>query len=207
MKFYSAARFLGLTLAAVPFLLPSSARAQADFSAQRPANVLVFGGYSYTMPDYNSGHNNGVTFGADYNRSFGSRVVPGLEARVNLNSGPYVNEHTYLVGPRAQVKYRRYHPYADFLVGLGTIHYPNYDLGRYVDDSGFTYAAGAGVDVDLVRHFALRADYHFESWNLGQNVTIKPDGSNFTLSPRTLMVGVTYRIPFRSWTDQKHESR
>ncbi len=59
------------------------------------------------------------------------------------------------------MKYRRFRPYADFLVGVGTITYPNYVVGQIVNDSGFTYSTGAGLEYALVKNFALRADYHF----------------------------------------------
>jgi opacity protein-like surface antigen len=197
---------LGFVLGSIGFT--GSAKAQANFTAQRPADITVFGGYGHTTPDYDAGHDNGVTLGAEYNRSFGWRVIPGLEVRANLNSGPAVTENSYVFGPRAHMNFHRFHPYADFLVGLGRATYPEYFLNgvAQVQDTGLVYTYGGGVDYDLVKGFALRADYQGSSWNLGKNLVAKPDGSNFTLSPTTVTIGVSYRIPFKNWTGQKHES-
>jgi len=183
--------------------MDSFARAQADYTLHRPADLLVFGGYGYTKPDFDTPHNNGFTFGADYDRSFGWRVVPGLELRGNLNTGQFSTEQSFLVGPRAHVNVAgRFHPYGYFLAGAGVITYPEY--GSPVHDGGRVFSAGGGVDVDVAHNFMFRADFQYEGWNMGKNSYTKPNGEDFTITPSTVTVGVTYRIPFKRWLDARH---
>lgn len=196
-----------LTLAALP---ASRAFAQADYTAARPAELLVFGGYTHVNPDYGPTNNNGVVFGVDYLHSFGWLITPGLEFRANINNGANVSQHTYTVGLRAGADYRRrFHFYGDFLIGPGFTRYPIYTDGvrEIVPDGGRVYSLGGGADIDLTDNFLFKADFQVQEWNLGPNSATNPDGGDFTLSPTALTLGVSYRIPFKPWVSHKYEPR
>lgn len=199
-------RFFTLgSLAALLLLLvlPSPrASAQAYATAEKKADIFVFGGFSDTSPDYGPTWNKGATVGVDYTRYLKWSYVPSLELRATFGNGSTVNEHTYMGGLRVHKRiFRRFAPYADALFGLGTITYPERGSGGtiiHVDDSGFAYSLGGGVDIGLVHNFMLKADFQQQFWNLGENTVEVPSGANFTLSPKVLTIGVSYRIPFHS---------
>ena len=187
--------------------LTHTAQAQAEMTAQRPADLQAFVSYGVTLPDYaRTSHSFGLTAGAHYDRSFGSRFIPGLELRASSNSGSVITEHAYLFGPRVHTELRRrYHPYADFLVGAGSLKH--LEDGTMVPDGGFVYDVGLGMDIDLVHNVMFKEDFQLQSWNLGPNSYTNPNGGDFKISPMVLTFGVSYRIPFRQWTDQAHVSR
>jgi len=172
------------------FLYSPAVHAQAGSTASKLMDFSVFGGYTYLKPDYGPGHNNAVTFGADFTRYFRFPIKPSLEGRVSFQHGPTVNENTYLVGVRGEMPYGRFHPYGDFLIGVGDIHY-NFVVNAgnptaYRDDNSVAKVAGGGIDVDLLRGFQLKADYQYQFWYLG---------TNDTLTPSTMTLGVVYRLP------------
>lgn len=189
---------------------PRIAQGQATATAQRSAGIFVFAGYNRTTPDYGTPANNGITFGADYTRHFRFSFVPALEFRANLTNGPQVKENSFLGGLRVHHTLRtRFNAYGDFLAGVGHITYPTYfpSAGRYEDlnDSGRVFSVGGGVDIGLTPHFMAKIDYQHQDWNLGANSHTMPNGGDFVLTPSVWTFGVVYRIPFRPWTDARHE--
>jgi opacity protein-like surface antigen len=186
----SAAALAAALLAAATFA--PAAVAQAVNTASKTMDISIFGGYDYLKPDYGPSHNNGVTVGANFTRYFRFPIKPSLETRFSFNNGSTVNENTYLAGVRGQMEFGRFHPYADFLLGDGTIHY-NFvvNLGNptaYRNDNSLVKSPGVGIDVDLLRNFQVKADYQYQFWYLGKNDS---------LSPSAITVGVAYRIPFK----------
>ena len=106
---------------------------------------------------------------------------------LEVGNGMTVNERSYLAGLRVQADIRqRVHPYVDFLVGPGNIHF-NFPNNGYTGDNSIVYSYGGGVDFDLVNHFAAKVDWQGQHWNTG---------SNSTLTPSLLLFGFSYRLPF-----------
>lgn len=180
------------SLAAVPSLLPTTLRAQALPTATRSADISVFAGFLTDTPDYGPYRNNGVSAGVDYTRYIRLPIEPSIELRTNIADGKTVNERTYLFGPRVALRLpqrslRRFHPYADLLVGIGDIHF-NFNNNGYLGDNSTVYSYGGGVDIDLVRHFQARFDFNGQHWKTGRNVTY---------TPNLILFGVVYHIPFR----------
>ncbi len=158
-------------------------------AASKTVDFSAFGGFVHDIPDYGPYGNNGVTFGVDITRYFHFPVQPSLEARVNVATGKTVRENTYLFGIRAQGSVlRRYHPYADLLVGPGTIHFQTPPAPGYTGDNSTVWSYGGGLDVDFLTNFQAKIDFQYQSWNLG---------TNYTLSPSLTVIGIGYRIPFR----------
>jgi hypothetical protein len=166
----------------------AGAHGQAMSTASKTMDISAFGGFLNVNPDYGRPRNDGVAAGVDVTRYFGWKVDPSLEFRFNDSSGPYITERSYLVGVRLQSDLRRFHPYADFLAGVGSIHFVKPLDPTYTHDSSPVYSYGGGVDIDLVRHFQAKVDYQ------GQTMSFDP---YFSLAPRPLVIVIAYRIPFR----------
>jgi hypothetical protein len=179
-------------LAAALSLAHASASAQALPTASRSAAISVFGGYLGDLPDYGPYRNNGFSAGVDYTRFFHFPIEPSFELRANIADGKTVNERTYLLGGRAAYRFRqpslrRLHPYADFLIGIGDIHF-NFNNGGYLGDNSIVPSFGGGADYEIARHFSAKIDFQAQHWKTGNNVTY---------SPSLTIIGVVYTIPFR----------
>ncbi|HVG27271.1 MAG TPA: outer membrane beta-barrel protein [Acidobacteriaceae bacterium] len=175
-------------LAALSFSAPRSLHGQALPIATRTADISVFGGFATGLPDYGPYRNNGGSFGVNFTRYLHLPVAPSIEARANFLNGKTVNERTYLFGVRAQGDlFTRLHPYANFLIGPGDIHFNFFNNG-YVGDNSTVYSIGGGADYDIARHWQAKVDFQYQHWKTGNNVTYTP-----TLT----VIGVAYRIPFR----------
>ena len=179
--------------------------AQALVTASKAAEITAFGGYMYSNPDYGFNSYKGFVGGANFTMFRHWWVDPSIEARFDYTAGTGISEHAFLVGPRAQKDYGRFHPYIDFLVGEGHISYnppPSFSPNDH-GDGGINLTYGGGADIDVVRNFSLKVDFQQQNWNLGTNIPFQPDGSNYTLTPRTLSVGVTYHFPFSGLNHQR----
>jgi opacity protein-like surface antigen len=180
-------------------------KAQALATAQRGAEITAFGGYMLSDPDYGYRSYNGEMFGANFTVFKHWFVDPSIEVRYDHTSNAIISEHAFLGGPRVQKDYGRFHPYADFLIGIGTIDYNPAPLFSPNDhkDSGRNFSIGGGVDYDVTRNFSAKVDFQQQNWNLGPNPPFQATG-NYTLSPRTLTFGVTYHIPFSGLRKQQY---
>jgi hypothetical protein len=182
---------------------PSSATAQALPVADKASDISVFAGVGHVDPDYGKIANDGITAGVDFTRYFRRLPVdPSIEVRGTYVDSLQVTEKAVMGGLRLTGNLRRFHPYGDFLVGGAEITFHPDPLPGYTGDRGRIYSLGGGVDIDLFHNVALMADYQHQSWNLGKNIAVHPDGSNFTLSPTWIVVGLHYTIPFRTHNRQ-----
>jgi hypothetical protein len=184
----------GFALTVLALSSERTCAAQAIPDSYKSADISAFLGYEYADPAYGPDKNNGEGFGLNYTRYFPIPVAPSIEARVNLTNGTDVKERTYLIGLQAKARFLgRYHPYADFLVGTGTIHFNTRATG-YIGDNSTIYNYGGGIDIELIHHLALRADIQRQSWSIG---------SAAGFSPTIVLIGVHYTIPFREYKDQR----
>ncbi len=181
---------LGLALAAPP----PPAAAQARRTADKSADVSVFGGFEYAHPDYRPGSNTGGAFGLDFTRYIQRLpIAPSLELRANFNYGSIANERSYVFGLCVMAPFGRLRPYGDFLVGPGTIHFPH-SIG-YTGDNSVVYNYGGGVDLGLSPNFALKLDLQGQRWNTG----------TYAFQPVLGLVGLTYTIPFRPYVGHRRQ--
>jgi hypothetical protein len=170
--------------------------AQGRETASRPADISVFGAYSNSYTDFGKPRDNGASFGADYTRFFARLpIAPSIEIRANILNGPVVNEDSYVGGLRATLPLHKFRPYADALLGLGTIHYAVPLTPSYSGDTSTVYCFGAGIDTRVAANFDVKLDAQYQSWNFGN---FGPGGTAFTLTPTIFTVGVVYHIPFGS---------
>lgn len=178
--------------------------AQAVSTASRSTDIAVFGGYAGAKTDYGVHKDQGAAAGLDFSHYFRHfPIVPSLEARANLVHGPFINQKTYLVGGRAGLPLRHLTPYADFLIGLGTLHFQSPPSPGYTGDRSSVRSYGAGIDIDLVHNFQLKIDAQYQSWNLGPIDENDPQKGYFTLTPIVGIVGLEYHIPFRTRSRQQ----
>jgi hypothetical protein len=177
---------------------PERVHAQSMPAESKGMELSAFAGFVAVHPDYYTANNTGAAAGLAFTRFFERLPVdPSLELRGTYASGPAVTERTVSGGLRVSKRFRRYHPYVDLLVGVGSIVYATDPAPFEHEDRGLEYTFGGGIDIDIIRNFRARIDIQRQSWNLGQNNTLKPQGGDYTLSPTAFLIGVTYVIPFR----------
>ncbi len=187
-----------ITFAVTPLLLtPHQLSAQAAPAAERNGELSANFAYSLVSPKWNgiSETNNGLTVGLDYGHYVRRLpVIPSFAFRAKFAPGNTVGERTVGGGPRFERPFGSFRVYGNFFVSSGVITFthPVIDVRgkRYATDDSIVYSAGGGVDVDLTRTWALRADYQHEWWSIGIN-------QNFT--PQAVSLGVVYRLPYRTF--------
>ncbi|QHN02685.1 hypothetical protein FTO74_04350 [Granulicella sp. WH15] len=168
----------------------SRAQAQALPTATRNSGVDVFftGGHGDT--DYGT---TGTAFSVGGDVALFGRPRFGLqtaiEARLIDMPSDYIGTKDFAGGIRVgrPLHFHRITPYADFLIGYGTISFPGLRHPGYTHDNSVTYNFGGGVDVPVFGPFAAKVDYQEESWKLG-------DASS-RLTPSAFTVGVVYTLP------------
>lgn len=172
------------------------AYSQAEATATQKFRIDAFGMLSYVRPDFGGALKNaGGTVGADVSMPGFGRWEPGLEFRALGSGGRVSNQYLYSGGPRLTGTYGRFMPYADLLIGYGTIKYNRPDVFNgvpYTQDNSLVYAYGGGLDYVVARHWALRADVLAQRWKVGQN--------DAAFHPLAMSVGVRYRFHFHSKT-------
>ena len=97
---------------------------------------------------------------------------------------------TALGGPMYQ--FRRHHsrirPYVKYLMGIGSIDFPN---GTYYShDTRAVFAPGGGVDVRFWNSFSVRGEYEYQYWHQLFGV--------HDLNPNGYTIGAVYDFGLRS---------
>ena len=128
--------------------------------AQDAPKAEIFGGYQYL-------HANSGVSGVDgfnlngwnaslsgyFNKNFG--VTGDFSGSYGSPFGVSVKFYTYTFGPVVRFpNHSKITPFAHALFGGG--HISGSALGTSVSDSGFTWAAGGGLDANLSSNFAIR---------------------------------------------------
>ncbi len=173
-------------------------QAQAIATASKSAEISAFGGYMPSHTDYGPHTLKGFAAGADFTIFPHFPVAPSLEVRGQYGSGSDVTEKALLAGVRIQKDFRfRFHPYVDFLIGVGQLTYHLDPYPNYSQDTSKALSYGAGINIDVSHHLAAKLDIQEQNWNFGPNTAFTPTG-NYTLNPYTAILGVTYTVPFRT---------
>lgn len=176
-------------MAALAFVLGYGARlrAQAIPAATQTGGYQIGGGYSFASSDFGKTTISGVSVyaGVDLNRFLGLE----LDAhKVSLKTPTDIGEDSYLIGPRIGYTYRRFHPYAKVMFGIGVFQRQP-DVTPHTSESYGVIAAGGGLDIRVSQHINVRAiDYEAQSWP-----GFKPNG----LTPHVFTFGAAYS--FRSF--------
>ena len=159
--------------------------AQAIDTAARPDEISAFAAGSRIYTDYGV-DDFGFTIGGDYTRHY--RVLsPTIEGRFTHSNDDPTREDSFVGGGRVGKTIRKFTPYADFLLGYGTIHFVT-GIPGYTHDNSVIYDVGAGLNYELSRQVDLKFDAQQQYWKLGH--------TSSELEPYNLSVGVTYHVPF-----------
>jgi len=180
-----------LVLALVAGFASVGARSQVVPSAFGPGDALWVGAEcSYVNPSFpyqSSQHLEGMGGFVDFhfNQHLG---VEGSARFLELGGFEGVTESSYLAGPRYRLKWMgKFQPYAQGLVGIGSINYP-FNLGSrsYLD-----IAPSGGVNYRLGKRWIVRAEYEYQVWLNSPGFSNVPD---HPLRPNGVHVGVAYRL-------------
>ena len=183
--------FAGATLT-----LSLAAVAQSGPTAQQPLHLSAFGAGTGTYTGLYGGHNAGITAGGDLTFTNFRGVRPSIEVRGTYPfwKGQIVGERDILGGVKLEGTYvQRFHPYVDFLIGIGAMNYPNgIAVGNfvYLRTSSTVYSPGVGVDVDLTPRWAVKADVQYQRWR----TPVRPYQESVWSTP--VSFGATYRFDF-----------
>lgn len=192
-KFFSV-MFLLIAGAALP------ARSQVTYSAEEGKLPFTVGlGFSNFSDDWGvtNPRQDGITLWADWR-------LPRLPARLNglgiefegrdINfatpSGiPGHRMDTALGGPSFEWRRAgRIRPFVKYLMGIGSIDFPN--PSTYQHDTRVVFEPGGGAEVRCWTRFSVRAEYDYQYWH-------QLFGSN-DLTPQGVSVGVVYDFGARS---------
>ncbi|HTD96792.1 MAG TPA: hypothetical protein VK627_07670 [Edaphobacter sp.] len=182
-------------LFALAVLLPSIARAQANPTATRQLQLSAFAGGTGTFTDLFGGKNLGITAGADLTLLRYRLLRPSIEVRGTypIHEGKIDSQKSILAGAKVEHSFGPFRPYVDFLVGRGEINYllGGYYLSTsntlYIRSTSTVYSPGIGIDYDLTRRLAVKADLQVQRWN----TPVLPSG---TIHPRALTIAAVYRF-------------
>ena len=178
-----------------PALLTGTAQAQnAEETARQRIRLKAFGLFTYVDPDHlATSHNEGVTVGVDID---GFHLLPhtelGADLRYAATSGPVENQYYYAGGPRLSLNIGRFKPYGDFLFGHGEAVFKNPSDPTYTHDVTPALTYGGGVDYQLTRSWAIRADVQSERWRFSIHQPV--------FHPLSASIGATYTFHFHSRT-------
>jgi|KBSMisStandDraft_5_1062788.scaffolds.fasta_scaffold262062_3 opacity protein-like surface antigen len=176
-----------------------SARAQVTYSAEEGKQPFTVGaGVSNFSDDwgYQNPRQIGLTVWVDWRPPLPS-VLHGLgiefEGRTIQWATPsYIPGHrmdTALGGPIYQFRRHKWiRPYVKYLIGIGSIDFPN-DTS-YSHDTRTVYEPAGGADVRLWNRFSVRGEYNYQYWHeiFGPR-DLNPNGFSF---------GVVYDFGLRS---------
>jgi len=176
-----------LALLAIPFLLDQTGRAQAAPTAIQPLRLSAFGGLTGTYTNFLGGKNAGITLGGDLTFQTVPYVRPSFELRgtAPFDSGHVDRQINFLLGPKVEYPWHRFHPYGDFLFGRGQITFLNggylQNNLRYISAGTAVYSFGLGVDYDLTDRWAAKADFQLQHWHtpIVGATTIYPKATTF----------------------------
>lgn len=187
--------FRALTLLSLALLGSSLIHAQATPAATRPFTLSAFGAATGNWTGLSGGKNLGITAGADLSFMPFHRFYPSVEVRGTypVDDGNVDEQKNILFGLKVERYYGIFHPYVDFLYGRGSVDYLN---GGYPNPTGTllylnsvsnVFSPGAGLDVTLTDHFALKVDGQFQRYGV-------PVTSSGALYSKPLSVGIVYRF-------------
>jgi hypothetical protein len=180
-------------LAAAILTTAAAAHSQALPTASQALQLSAFGAASGVFTGLYGGHNAGITAGADLSMPSLHGYHPSIEVRgiYPFDKGQVDSQKSVMGGVKVDHRLARSSPYVDFLAGRGEIDYQNggFTVGllKYISTSTNVYSLGAGADLDVSHHFALKADYQYQFWK----TPVIPAGN---IHPSVISLGVVYRF-------------
>lgn len=166
--------------------LATLSHAQAVPTASRAGTIQLGIGGTFVSPDYSNRYLKGVSAYGDFD--FAHHLGVEGDIHISIITPTDIAENTYLIGPRYNLQYGRFHPYAKALLGIGTFQYQQGSPGHGYANGGtfkyFTYAIGGGLDIKATEHINVRAfDLEYQDW---------PGYATNGLTPVVTTIGVAY---------------
>lgn len=179
---------------AIGLLLLCSASARAQWTPYATPEFEASGSYSFMRANgANSGgfNLNGGSGAFTYNFTHWFAAVgdTGWYQFGGLPSGLNSYMVTYAAGPRITFRsHRHFIPFVQLLAGGARVSATS--GGIHAAENGFLLMPGAGIDLDLHHHFAIRAlQVDYLATRFGQN-----DGSTGTQNNFRISAGIVFRI-------------
>ena len=174
------------------FLTGNAHGQRAEETAHQLIRLKAYGMFSYVRPDYNgSTRDTGGTIGGNID---GFRLLPhtelGMDVRYNFAKGPVTDEYYYGGGPRLSLDLHKFKPYAEFLFGHGRGTFNTSSDPTYTQDVSAVITYGGGLDYQLTRSWAVRADVQRSRWRYSIHQPY--------FYPTSVSVGASYQFHFRS---------
>jgi opacity protein-like surface antigen len=143
----------------------------------------------------------GVTAWVDWNVPHTPSVLSGFGLEIegrDINFGrpsslTQMRQDTAEGGPIYTLRhYRDFHPYAKYLIGIGSIDFPHIPgtPSWYTHDTRTVYAPGGGLEYKVFRSIWVRGDYEYQFWP-------KIFGPH-SLNPNGVTVGAMYDFRHRN---------
>ena len=188
--------FMGLLIAALA--LP--ARSQVTYSAQEGKLPFTVGvGFSDFSDDWGISNPRqvGITMWVDWRIPHMPPKLNGLglefEGRdINYATPSYIPGHrmdTALGGPIYEWRHKsRYRPFGKFVMGIGSIDFP--DNTNYQHDTRAVFEPGGGMDVRFWNRFSARGEYDYQFWH---QIFGPRD-----LNPQGFSIGIVYDFGLRN---------
>jgi opacity protein-like surface antigen len=136
-------------------------------AAQSSDRIEVFGGYSYTRPDFSlvsPNDANGWNASADFKARRWIGFVADLSGFYPSYAYPEGSSvsgktYTFLFGPQFTLPLGRFAPFGRFLIGFSHVSAQNfggYTENFFQSNNAFTLGTGGGLDYRVARHIAIR---------------------------------------------------
>jgi hypothetical protein len=175
--------------------LTGAGNAQSLPTATQQLDLSVFAAGTGTFTRIAGGKNLGFTAGADLTYLSLRLLRPSLEIRGTypVDKGTINSQKNFLLGPKVEHPFGRFHPYVDFFIGRGEIDYRNggFAVGKllYISSISTVYSPGGGLDYHLGKGIAVKADLQYQHWDA-------PVTSSGVIHPVALTLGAVYHFDF-----------
>ena len=172
----------------------SRAFGQSGATAVQPLGLSAFGAATGTWTNVLGGRNLGITAGVDLAFLSYRRFRPVLEIRGTypFYKGQVDDQRSFMGGLKVERPIGALHPYANFLIGRGSINYPKgliFNNLLYLKTVSTVYSPGIGVDYDVTPQWAAKVDFQYQHWD-------SPAVPGGVINPKVLSAGVVYRFDF-----------
>lgn len=168
------------------------ALAQATPAASRLGDLQVGATFTNADSDYVPNRINGFGIYSDFDfmRHIGAEVDFHQLNDRSSPSSQRIYERSYEFGGRYFWHYGRFKPYGKALYGRGVFNFPivtGIGIQPYRPNLAYNMLDfGAGVDIAVLKHLNVRAEYEYQHWFAFQNNS---------LTPQLLTFGAAYHFP------------
>jgi hypothetical protein len=170
------------------FGMAKVSRAQAIPTREKNGGINIFGGYTFTTPDYGRQNDNGFFVGGNFVLRKFIFGQPAIAGRYSSVYGGTTNETFAGGGLESHYRIGPVRPYISALYGVGGV---NVSRAHY-SDSGNEFLLGGGAEVPLAHRIGVRAEYSYGWLNIdGRNGTAQ---GSISLNPASVNIGAVYHL-------------